>query len=90
MDRIIVALDVDTAAEAIRVADSLRGAVGAFKIGFQLFTAAGPDVVRTLVARGDRVFLDLKYHDIPNTVAGAIAAAVGKHEPGVERRLEDG
>jgi orotidine-5'-phosphate decarboxylase len=77
MNRIIVALDVSKPADAVAIADSLRGEVGGFKIGKQLFTAAGPDVVRTLVARGDRVFLDLKFHDIPNTVAGAIRSACG-------------
>jgi orotidine-5'-phosphate decarboxylase len=72
---ILVALDVPTAAEALGVADSLRGAVGGYKIGSQLFTAAGPDIVRTFVERGDPVFLDLKFHDIPNTVAGAVSSA---------------
>jgi orotidine-5'-phosphate decarboxylase len=75
VDRLLVALDFSTPHEAIALADRLRGVVGGFKVGSQLFTSAGPDVVRTLVARGDRVFLDLKYHDIPNTVAGSIAAA---------------
>jgi orotidine-5'-phosphate decarboxylase len=76
VNRILVALDVASRAKAIELADRLRGAVAGYKIGKQLFTAEGPDVVRALTSRGDRVFLDLKFHDIPNTVAAAVASAI--------------
>ena len=75
MHRLLAALDVDTAQAATELARSLRGHVGAFKVGSHLFTAEGPGFIRELTARGDRVFLDLKYHDIPNTVASAVRAA---------------
>jgi orotidine-5'-phosphate decarboxylase len=75
MRRLLAALDVDTARAATDLAGSLRGHVGAFKVGSHLFTAEGPGFVRELTASGDRVFLDLKYHDIPNTVASAVRAA---------------
>ena len=74
-EKLIVALDVETADRALDLFEALRDAAGMFKIGSQLFTAAGPDIVRQIVARGGRVFLDLKFHDIPNTVAAAGAEA---------------
>jgi orotidine-5'-phosphate decarboxylase len=74
-DKLIVALDVDTADRALAFVEQLKDSVGMFKVGMQLFTAAGPDLVRQIVSRGSRVFLDLKYHDIPNTVAMAAVEA---------------
>ncbi len=78
-DRLIVALDVETARRALEVFQALKGVAGMFKVGSQLFTAEGPGVVREIVGAGGRVFLDLKFHDIPNTVAaaGAEAARLG-------------
>jgi orotidine-5'-phosphate decarboxylase len=73
---IIAALDVPTAEEALKLAGEIAPAVGAFKIGSELFTAAGPDIVHRVRATGASVFLDLKFHDIPNTVAKSVAAAV--------------
>jgi orotidine-5'-phosphate decarboxylase len=73
--RLIVGLDVPTAAEALGLVSELGEYVGAFKVGMQLFTAAGPEIVRKIVDAGHRVFLDLKFHDIPNTVAMAAVSA---------------
>jgi orotidine-5'-phosphate decarboxylase len=74
-NKIIVALDVETAAEARQIIADLRGEVGAFKIGLQLFTLAGASFVRETVNSGIKVFLDVKFHDIPNTVAKAAIEA---------------
>ncbi|HIG82054.1 MAG TPA: orotidine-5'-phosphate decarboxylase [Verrucomicrobiales bacterium] len=72
---IIAALDVPDAARALTLAEQLAPAVGAFKIGKELFVAEGPDIVRRVRDTGASVFLDLKFHDIPNTVAKAVASA---------------
>jgi orotidine-5'-phosphate decarboxylase len=73
---IIAALDVPTPESALKLAAQIAPAVGAFKIGSELFTAAGPDIVKKIRATGAAVFLDLKFHDIPNTVAKAVASVV--------------
>jgi len=74
-NKLIVALDVDSAGSALALVEQLLNSVGMFKVGMQLFTAAGPDLVRRIISQGSRVFLDLKYHDIPNTVALAAVEA---------------
>jgi len=73
---IIAALDVPTAEQALKLAAEIAPVVGAFKIGSELFTVAGPDIVRRVRGTGASVFLDLKFHDIPNTVAKAVASAM--------------
>ena len=72
---IIAALDVPSAEKALKLAQQIAPVVGAFKIGSELFTSAGPDIVKKIRATGAAVFLDLKFHDIPNTVAKAVASA---------------
>ena len=74
-DRLIVALDVSSAAQARAIVQSLGESATTFKVGKQLFTAEGPQVVRDLIASGRKVFLDLKFHDIPNTVGAAVRSA---------------
>jgi orotidine-5'-phosphate decarboxylase len=74
-DRLIVAADLSSSAEILALADDLRGIAGAIKIGLQAFVANGPDLVRQVIAAGHRVFLDLKLHDIPNTVQHAVKEA---------------
>ncbi|MGA2903288.1 MAG: orotidine-5'-phosphate decarboxylase [Candidatus Korobacteraceae bacterium] len=78
-DRLIVALDVPSATQARRIVQSIGDAATTYKVGQQLFTAEGPQLVRDLITPGRKVFLDLKFHDIPNTVAAAVrsAAALG-------------
>ena len=74
-ERLIVALDVSSAREALKIVASLVDSVQTYKVGMQLYTAEGPQMVRDLVGSGRKVFLDLKYHDIPNTVAAAVREA---------------
>ena len=74
-DRLIIALDVSRASDAQKIVNEVGDAASTYKVGKQLFTAEGPQVVRDLVASGRKVFLDLKFHDIPNTVAGAVQSA---------------
>ena len=76
-ERLIVALDVPSAAAAADMVKRLDGVCRWYKIGLELFTAAGPSVVEKLATRGHSIFLDLKFHDIPNTVAGAVRSAAG-------------
>ena len=73
-ERLIVALDYPDSASALALVRTLADEVTFYKIGLQLFTAAGADIVRAVKAQRKRVFLDLKFHDIPNTVAGAVAS----------------
>lgn len=74
-DRLIIALDVPNAAEALDIVHDLRGEISIFKIGLQLYTAAGPEIVRVVQQTRAKVFLDLKLHDIPNTVGSAVRSA---------------
>ena len=79
--RLIVALDLPSRSEALSAIERLAGRVGAFKVGLELFVREGPALVETILKRGEQVFLDLKLHDIPNTVAGAVrsACSLGVH-----------
>src|ERR1700680_3098438 len=74
-EKIIIVLDVSSRDQALRLVDELHESAGMFKVGGQLFTACGPGIVREIIARGGKVFLDLKFHDIPNTVTHAAVAA---------------
>ena len=74
-DKLIVALDVETPIKALDLVKELRSVAGMFKVGSQLFTTAGPQIVRDIIALDTKVFLDLKFHDIPHQVAGAARSA---------------
>jgi orotidine-5'-phosphate decarboxylase len=79
---LIVALDFDSLSTALKFAQKVSDLVGMFKIGNQLFTSAGPEAVKQISALGNGIFLDLKFHDIPNTVAGAVLSSAAM--PGVQ------
>jgi orotidine-5'-phosphate decarboxylase len=74
-EKLIVALDIETPTKALDLARELRGVAGMFKVGSQLFTTAGPQIVRDIIALDTKVFLDLKFHDIPHQIAGAARSA---------------
>ncbi|PYV62997.1 MAG: orotidine-5'-phosphate decarboxylase [Acidobacteria bacterium] len=74
-ERLIVALDISSSADALKIVSSLGDSVQTYKVGMQLYTAEGPKIVRDLISAGKSVFLDLKYHDIPNTVAATVREA---------------
>jgi orotidine-5'-phosphate decarboxylase len=74
-DKLIIALDVETPVKALDLVKELRGVAGMFKVGSQLFTGGGPQIVRDIIALDSKVFLDLKFHDIPHQVAGAARSA---------------
>lgn len=76
-DRLVIAVDLSTRDDILRLVDELRGVAGVFKIGLQAFIANGPSIVRDVVAGGEKVFLDMKIHDIPNTAQHAVAEAAG-------------
>src|SRR5690349_24159129 len=78
-DRLIIALDVSRASEAQKIVNQIGDAASTYKVGKQLFAAEGPQVVRDLVASSRKVFLDLKFHDIPNTVSAAVKSAAELH-----------
>ena len=70
-DRIILALDVDTEKQALSLVEQLSPTIGVFKVGMQLYNSCGPQIVEKINQTGGKVFVDLKFHDIPNTVAAA-------------------
>jgi orotidine-5'-phosphate decarboxylase len=76
-DKIIVALDVPSKKNALGLVEQLRGQISFFKIGLQLYTAEGPEIVRAVLSTGAKVWLDLKLYDIPNTVGRAVESASG-------------
>jgi orotidine-5'-phosphate decarboxylase len=76
-DRLILALDVDSVEKAQRIVEELDGTVSFFKVGLELFTIGGPGIIEWLIARGNKVFLDLKFNDVPETVTRATRAAAG-------------